>query len=511
MFLRGRSIRIFFAAFFSLCAALPAFAQGGDNSSAELVKFEKSIEAGKFSEIERNLLDYAIAHPKEAKAFELLGRIRFRQNRLNEAKSLFTRALTLEPGLTSARLKLAETTDLLGDRDAARSLLENISETALTSDEVRLKLAEIYFSLEDCPKALVVAEKLSPSIKDSRALAMRAGCLIKSGDRAGAGGLIVPAGKLGKSEMDSVLELAEVFIESGMPKEAAELLETAVVKDPVNERALILLARSKIYLKDPATAEKQIAQIEKLNPASDELLLIKGLLDLEREKPSEALGLFEKYLALKPASTDALSQAVIAAIRSNQAGKAVDLAEDLLRLKPGEPEYLYLHGAASLQAGRLPEAERSLTEFLRTRPDDARGCLALGLTFAAQPDKLETARDQLRQCLEKNPDNYEARYQLGLSYKTQGETAKAIGYLEEVVAQKGDYAAALRDLGTVYLQSGAETKARAALEKAVALDPQDAETHFQLSRLYNLIGETELAKKHLKIFQELKNPKRTLM
>jgi len=46
------------------------------------------------------------------------------------------------------------------------------------------------------------------------------------------------------------------------------------------------------------------------------------------------------------------------------------------------------------------------------------------------------------------------------------------------------------------------------LEKAVALNPNDADTHFQLSRLYNLTGERELAKKHLEIFQKLKNPKK---
>jgi hypothetical protein len=46
------------------------------------------------------------------------------------------------------------------------------------------------------------------------------------------------------------------------------------------------------------------------------------------------------------------------------------------------------------------------------------------------------------------------------------------------------------------------------LEKSLALNEKDADTHFQLSRLYNLIGETDLAKKHLEIFQNLRNPKK---
>ena len=124
---------------------------------------------------------------------------------------------------------------------------------------------------------------------------------------------------------------------------------------------------------------------------------------------------------------------------------------------------------------------------------------------------MEDARKQLRHCVEIDPNNFEAKYQLGLSYKTQGETAKAIEYLEAAIKNSPDYALALRDLGAVYLQSGAETKARTVLEKSIALSPNDADTHFQLSRLYNLIGETELAKKHLEIFQKLRNPKQNGM
>ena len=42
------------------------------------------------------------------------------------------------------------------------------------------------------------------------------------------------------------------------------------------------------------------------------------------------------------------------------------------------------------------------------------------------------------------------------------------------------------------------------LERALALNPQDAETHFQLSRLYNRIGERTLAQHELELFQKLK-------
>jgi len=75
---------------------------------------------------------------------------------------------------------------------------------------------------------------------------------------------------------------------------------------------------------------------------------------------------------------------------------------------------------------------------------------------------------------------------------------------EEVVTPTSKHANAMRDLGALYLQTGSEAKARAILERAVGLNPEDPETHFLLSRLYNLIGESNLARQHLGLFQKLK-------
>ena len=154
----------------------------------------------------------------------------------------------------------------------------------------------------------------------------------------------------------------------------------------------------------------------------------------------------------------------------------------------------------------MKTASESLDRFIQKRPKDPRGCLAIGLVLAAQPERIEDARNQLRRCVETDPTNFEARYQLALSYKAQGENEKAIPELEATVKAAPEYAPALRDLGTLYLQAGDDSKARPLLERAASLNAQDGETHFQLSRLYNRIGEPALAKQHLELFQKLKDP-----
>lgn len=495
--------------FFCNCGFVAAQKVAADKNA--LAKFEKSIEQGNYVSVERELLNYAIANPKDAKGFELLGKLRWAQNRLAEAKSLYQKALSLDSNSASAKINLAVINFQIGNPEQAITHLNEISDGDVSNATLRFKLAQAFALIGDCRNALNHVEKLEIKIKNSDALPLRAECYLQTGDERKVNSLIPAAKNLAKQNPDSAIRFAEVLSRAALHKESADVLRSVVEVAPQNAAALVSLAKSEIYVKDLASAKTHLTQAAKINPNSPELLFAEGLLEAESGNATQSLDLLEKSLAATPNSTIVLSQFVVTAMRANQAGKAFRAAERLLEIKPNEPDFLYLHGAAALQNNDLPAAESSLGRFLKLRPHDSRGCLALGLTYAAQPDKLENARQQLLRCIETNPSNFEAKYQLGLSYKTHGETPKAIAYLEETVRLSPNYAVALRDLGAVYLQSGAEAKAKPVLEKSAAINPNDAETHFQLSRLYNLTGENALAKKHLEIFQKLKNPNKSPM
>lgn len=473
-----------------------------------LARFEQNIESGKFFEVERDLFNYVVANPKDALGFALLAKIRLKQNRFNEAKSLANRALSLNSSLIAAKLTLADAHFQANELEQTRAVLESISDAEITDNSLRLNLSQIYANVGDCGRAMFLIEKLPLKLKNSEALPLRASCYLANDDRKNLAAAIATAKTLTKQNPGLVVRFAEVLSKANKHKETADLLGLTVVSELQNIKALLLLAKSEIYLKDIAKAKIHLAQAEKIQPESTELFFVKAIFETEQGKPKEAVILLEKALVSNPNNTEYLSNLVISGIRANENRKAFQAAEKLVNLEPNNADFLYLYGAASLQNNNLPKAEMALIKFLEMRPNDGRGCLALGLTFAAQPDKLDVARQQMQKCLAINPNNYEAAYQLGLSYKTNGETAKAIEYFETTVKLSPDYAIALRDLGAGYLQTGAEAKARPILEKAVLLNPNDADTHFQLSRLYNVIGERELAKKHLDIFQKLRNPKK---
>src|SRR5258708_29876618 len=90
------------------CFAIWVSGQSVTSDKLALTHFEKGIEDGKLADVEGDLLRYVIAHPKDAKGFVLMAKLRLKQNRLNEARSLSLKALTLEPDLLAAKLSLAE-------------------------------------------------------------------------------------------------------------------------------------------------------------------------------------------------------------------------------------------------------------------------------------------------------------------------------------------------------------------------------------------------------------------
>jgi tetratricopeptide (TPR) repeat protein len=469
-----------------------------------LAEFEKSIKQGNIAEIERPLLSYAIANPNDTKALKLLAQIRFKQGRLAESKGLYQRVLTLAPNEISSKISLARIAYSLGQKQEAQAILNEINTGAAASVASPLELSAAFFSVGELQKASTIAERLPVKVKNTDALPLLAAIYLETNDRSKLNALI-PLMKKATVNMELASQCAEILQNAGLYKDAADVLRAKLVSATANAAVLTQLGRLEVYTRDFAQAQQHLDRANKLQPNSAEILSTRALLETAQGNLPAAYNLLNEARKIAPNSLIVLADFVVLAIRSNQSQAAVEAARNLVELNAENAEYKYWLGAALLQNGSVNSAEGILADYVKLRPNDSRGCLALGLTFAAQRDKIEDARQQLNRCLEIDPKNYEAKYQLGLSYKAQGESPTAIRYFEETVQLAPNYAPVLRDLGALYLQAGAEAKAQTVLEKSVALNPNDADTHFQLSRYYNLAGKSELARQHLEMFQKIRN------
>ena len=487
---------------FSIQIVLP---QKKNPDNRVLADFEKSIERGTGDEIDRRLVDIAIANPNNSKALELLARLRLRQGRLTEAQALYQRVLSLDPTSVSAKINSGRIAFALGQKEEARHLLTGIEGSSLTPP-LQLELAAAMFLIGEAQSALRIAEGLPINVRNTNGLPLLAAIYLESGRRDELVGLIPFMKKASLTNPALAMQCADVLRNAGMYKQGIVLLRSLSAAAQTNAKVLVLLGRLEVLVQDFGRASEHLKRAAKLEPNSAEVLSAQAFLQSETGNTSEALKLLTKAREAAPSSTTVLADLVIAAIRAGKSQTAVDAAKTLIAMEPESPEFEYLFGAASLQSGDVDSAQKILEQYVQKRPRDSRGCLALGMTYAARRDKIESARKQLIHCVDMDPSNFEAQYQLGLSYQSQGENKEAIQMLEGVVKKAPNYSSALRDLGALYLESNEDSKARELLERAVSLSPQDADTHFQLIRLYNRIGETALAKEQIEIFQKLRGP-----
>ena len=494
------------AALTILAISFPIDAQANQNARV-LAKLESDIEAGKLAQSEIPVSDYAFAHPTDAKAVELLARLRLKQERLDEAVALYKKVLVLDPQFTTAKVNYATALILAGRSDSAVEILNGIDPSHIDDQATLLDLAQAQVLVGNCDRALAVAATLPVKVLNSDALAIRATCYARLGRTSDVDALVPVAKQAATLTPDAVMKFAAVMVDAGRPEITIDVLQPVLRAMPNSAKPLTMLSKAELMQKDLASARRHLASAASLDPLSPEVAYLQAELEVAQGNAAAAIPLLKKALQLAPNSADILAKLALTAIKADQPRDAVEAAEKLLALKPDDPEGLYLLGAAALQGGDIEKARSNLERYAILRPKDVRGCIALGLSISALKDQVEPARQQLFHCIEIDPANIEAKYQIGLSYKAQGDTAKAIQYLEETVIAAPRYALALRDLGTVYLQAGNETKAREMLERAVAIAPDDPDTHFQLSRLYNLMGDTALAKQHLDTFQKIKNKK----
>jgi tetratricopeptide (TPR) repeat protein len=498
-----------------VCLLLPgtclsAAAQNSSPASISLARIEVSIDRGNLDEVEKPLLDYAIAHPREAKALELLGRLRYQQGRFEEAQSLYQRVLALDPSLVNAKINLAQIRYRLGQRDSARLLLAEVTAASALSPSERLALVRAMVLVGEFQKALAVADRLPPAMKNGSALPLMAAIYVGLGESKKLFALMPSIRKAVVSDPEVAAQCAEVLQKAEMLQEAFGLLRMALARAPNNFRLLVMLGQMETKISDFAAARRNLNLAAKLKPDAAESLYSLGMLESAQGNYDAAVTNLKQARARDPHSPSILAHLILNAMRARQTETAVDAAKELLQLHPDDPESLYLLGAASLQKGSLGSAQGALERFRQQRPNDPRGCLVLGIVFAGLPGQHQKARDQFEQCLKLDPTNVEPKYQLGVLFKSEGEVKKAIQMFEEVTSQSSKHANALRDLGGLYLQNGDEAKARVTLERAVALNPEDAETHFLLSRAYSLTGERILARQHLDLFEKLKGQRKKL-
>lgn len=259
-------------------------------------------------------------------------------------------------------------------------------------------------------------------------------------------------------------------------------------------------------------------------------LLDAGRKALERGEYAEAERLFRRQVAKTPGSAEALSDLGTVLAREDRFDEAVLAYRRALKADPRLVPIYFNLGVAYFRAGRYQEAIGPFEQFLQTRPNDprARQLRAVSLIEAAQ---YKRGIAELEELSRERPNDPAILFALAGAHIRLGDETRgrelmeqlhglnlppapvhllrgmllyraeqyddAEKELEEALRLEPRSSAALAALGRLRLRVNDDSAAIDYFQKALAIQPQDWESNYQLGVLLGRRGQEERARKYL--------------
>lgn len=310
--------------------------------------------------------------------------------------------------------------------------------------------------------------------------------LVQTRHPAEADSILALLGPVGSRPPDLQLLSASVAVLQGRETEAIGLYRSLRAHPELGTKAahdLAMLHRLRGRHEQALEAARDGLEGDSGNEALRNLL-IASLLDLDR--PEEALTEAQSL----PLGVSRRTFEGHALLALGEPDSAVVVLRQALRITPHSPRVRYLLGRAYVEAGDAVRAVRAL-EALAQPPspyEDSQRVLArayrqVGRTSAADSLEEEFAReDRLRRIDDLRME--------GLLHSRDGDLEAARRAFEAAQALDPGNADLHNDLGTVLARLGRYAEAERELRRAAELRPHDPAVLRNLTRLYELTGET---------------------
>jgi len=459
-----------------------------DSSAANLVaRAVAALEAGD-AQAAKSLFARALKiEPKNIEAHTYLGVLADRAGELREAETHFAAAAAHAPRSPQALNNYGAILFRLGRTTESAAQFEASLKLDARQPSALVNLAQIRFSAAtpaDLRAARTLFERayaIAPDAEVARALTVIA---LRLGEREAATNyyreyasrISAATGATGDNSHNSLVspqsrgELGAALLEAELFEAAAAELSAAVAADPANVESIVRLARAHRARKDVVAAgrvlEGAIARGLEAAP------VYAALADLY-----ESIGRFENAI---PAMRLATERA------------------------PASEEYRYRYALLLVNTKAPKAAVIRLRESLESFPRSAKLWFALGFAYLSEHQNAE-AVEALARAVELDPQAAPALAYLGLAYAGQGRYDEAVKFYERAVAVNRQLAPVHYLLADALLKRSPPdaVRAEASLLRAVEFDPALAVARLALGSLYLRTDRVELAVEQLRRAAEL--------
>jgi tetratricopeptide (TPR) repeat protein len=427
-----------------------------------------------------------------ALALAMLGTIRLQQGRTEESTEFLVQALALNPKLAGARTTLGNAYAFGGKPDLAAKCFREVLKVDPDNFDARFDLFKLEASRRNFQQSLDLAVRIMPQLLESdEAMVVLASDYGALGKKHELEDLFAHWQRLPQPSDEAALDFGSTLRVYGMRDEATRVFqdeETRLEARPTPSLALRLgNAFLSLGLLDQAEKSAQLA----LSLAPDCIACYQTLAQIaDRQDNSEkALAYLVAAKKRAPEDPDVLFEFGKVCLERNLVDDAFSALSKAVELQPDNDSYVYVLGSANVASGHLPDALALFQRLLQKNPHDAILTYAIGAVYYLQ-GKYSEAEASLRQSLAAQPNQVAASYYLGLTYDAIGDDDRAIPIFRDLLKSNPKHAPSCVKLGGILLRAHQYDDARQNLERAVSLDPDSVEAHYQLGLLLRRLGKS---------------------
>ncbi|HYO62763.1 MAG TPA: tetratricopeptide repeat protein [Pyrinomonadaceae bacterium] len=406
---------------------------------AQLERAATLIGGNRLAEAERELNEVLKAAPDESEALNLLGAVRAKQGRLDEAETLFTRAVRARPAHKGAHMNLAFLHLLRQEPEKSAAALREVLRLDPTDAEAAHRLAWLLLSLGRTDECIALIEKLKQTQTPALSLlALLGDAYLRKGDASRAEENYLRALDGRKDNAHILIALAQVAQMKGDSKTAAARLSLArpLVSDSPDLLQKFASAALAADLKAEATAA--LRRAVELQPDKHRLHFALGAAWLKHPADlQEAEQSFRQTLRLSPEDAQAQLHLGYVLLKQKRHAEAREWLELSVRKGAGTPEAFYYLGLIAQAENEDARAVELLTKSVGLAPAFAHAHVALGATHLKLKD-YERARQSLEIAVKLSPEDSKARYNLAMLYARLKQPERAREEMQAVERLKSE-------------------------------------------------------------------------
>lgn len=390
----------------------------------------------------------------------------------------------------------------LGKPDDAKAAYEAALAKQPNAAEARLGLARVAMMRQDAEGAMALVEEAAAKDPKNAEVAMFKGALLRAQNK--------PEAALAAYEQALVLKpdhrtahIEKAYIEIALGKFDAAKADIDAAQKTTPGSLLVTYTQALLDFTQGkyAAAQESVQKVLRSAPEHMPTILLAGSTELALGAHQQAEQHLRKYLEANPNNLHARKLLAQALLKSAQPGDAVAALAPALKESTQDPQLLALAGESYMQAKDFNKATSYFEKAAALAPKAAVLHTSLGLSRLKQGDTDKAVSElELATTLDpKSPNAGLALVQAELNLK---HVDKALAAAQALEKQQPDNAQVQNVKGVVYLAKNDQAAARAAFEKALALQPTFLPAVTNLARLDMQDKKPDAAKKRFEAVLE---------